>query len=139
MKKQRPKQKGPVVRDWKPLLTAMKDVLDWALDIAVALAKDIEDDREAIQKVRASFHAWLDGRPSEMELSDLLVTFGTILAAIEIDLGIDSTSAIAPMQAVAGALPVLHFPGVERGRATTAVVRRCPGDRASTSTCRLAA
>ncbi len=131
------KKEGSVVRDWKPLLGAMKDVIDWALDIAVALAKDLTDDREAIEKVRASFHAWLDGRPSEIEIADLLVTFGTILAAIEVDLGIDSSSALSPMQAVVESLPVLRFPGRERACADTVVIRKCPGARIRN--CRFAA
>jgi hypothetical protein len=118
------KKQGSVVRDWKPLLEAMKDVIDWALDIAVALAKDLDEDKDAIEKVRSSFHAWLDGRPSEIEISDLLVTFGTILAAIEIDLGIDSTAALSPMQAVAESLPVLRFPARERATADTVVIRK---------------
>jgi hypothetical protein len=125
--------RGSVVRDWKPVLGAMTDVIDWALDIAVALAKGIEEDQAAIEKVRASFHAWMGGRPTEIEVSDLLVTFGTILAAIEIDLDIDSSAVIAPLEAMADAVPVVRFPGVERSATETVVTRKCPGARARTA------
>ena len=128
----------PVVRDWKPLLGAVRDVVDWSLDIAVRLARGIDEDVVAIENVRASFHGWLDGKPTEIEVNDLLVTFGTILAAIEIDLGIDSSSAVSPMQAIADSLPTLCFPGVERCHENTVVIRRCPGARGR-ATCRCAA
>ena len=122
-----------IVHDWQPLFAAVKDVIDWALDIAVKLSRDYEEDIEAIEKVRVCFHAWLDGRPCEMEVNDLLLTFATILSAIEIDLGIESVELLAPLRALVtepSTLPrVLRCPGATRDEQPTVVIRRFPGRR----------
>ena len=122
-----------VVRDWAPLLHAISDVIDWALDIGVALSRDTPDDVDAIEGVRDCFHAWLDGEPCDMELSDLLLTFGTILAAIQLELGIDSAEVIHPPRPGVPRrfTPTLHCPGVERPHRTSVVIRKCPGARIS--------
>ncbi len=124
---------GLVVHDWQPMFAAVKDVIDWALDIAVKLSRDYEEDIEAIEKVRVCFHAWLAGRPCEMEVTDLLLTLATILSAIEIDLGIESVDA-ARAAARAGhrtvyaaARPAL--PGATRDEHSTVVIRKFPGRR----------
>ena len=134
---QRRRNDKMVVRDWSPLFAAVKDVIDWALDIAVVLARDLPEEIESIQKVRACFHAWLDGKPCEMETTDLLITLATILAAIEIDLGIDSVELLTPLRTMVNApseLPrVIRFPGVERRHTPTVVIRRCPGARCATT------
>jgi hypothetical protein len=102
------------IHDWQPLFAAIKDVIDWALDIAVQLSRDFPDDVEAIENVRVCFHAWLAGRPCEMELNDLLLTFAAILSAIEVDLGMRSVELLAPLRALVDApstLPrVLRLP-----------------------------
>jgi hypothetical protein len=117
-----------VVSDWQPMFRAIKDVIDWALDIAVKLSRDLPEDVEAIEKVRVCFHAWLDGKPSEMDVNDLLITFATILAAIEIDLGIDSADLLAPLRALVdepSTLPrVLRMPGAAWNGPATVVIRR---------------
>ena len=124
---------GPIVHDWQPLFAAIKDVIDWSLDIAAKLSRDYTEDLEAIEKVRTCFHAWLDGRPCEMDVSDLLLTFATILSAIEIDLGIESVELLAPLRALVTApatLPrVLRLPGATRDEHATVVIRRFPGRR----------
>ena len=126
--------RGEVVRDWQPLFAAINDVIDWALDIAVKLAsRHCPEDIEAIEKVRACFHAWLDGKPCEMDTNDLLITLATILAAIEIDLGIDSVELLEPLRAVVAMQPTrprtLHFPGATRDELPTVRIRRFPGRR----------
>ena len=122
-----------VVGDWQPLFAALKDVIDWALDIAARLARDYDEDVEAIERVRLAFHAWLDGRPCEMDTRDLLLTFATILSQIEIDLGIDSPAALEPLSAVIAMQPTrpraLRFPGTTRDELPTVVIRRFPGRR----------
>jgi hypothetical protein len=126
-----------IVRDWQPLFAAVKDVIDWALDIAVKLSRDLPEEIESIDKVRVCFHAWLDGKPCEMDANDLLITLATILAAIEIDLGIDSVELLEPLRTMLGAPselpPVIRFPGVERCHTATVVIRRCPGVRTATT------
>lgn len=122
-----------IVNDWQPLFAAIKDVIDWALDIAVKLSRGYDDDIEAIENVRACFHAWLAGRPCDMDVNDLLVTFATILSAIEIDLGIDSVDLLAPLRALVdepSALPrVLRLPGASWSGSTTQLIRRFPRRR----------
>ena len=109
-----------VTHDWRALFAALKDVIDWALDIAIKLSRYNPEDQEAIEKVRGFFHASLDGRPCDVPLTDILLTFGTILSAIEIDLGLVSPPANLP--------PVFRFPGARDG-ARSGVIRRCPGAR----------
>ena len=113
-KKNDKKNRQRRVHDWQPLFAAIKDVIDWALDIAVQLSHDFPDDVESIEKVRLCFHAWLDGHPCEMDLNDLLLTFAAILSAIEVDLGIRSVEVLAPLRALVDApstLPrVLRLP-----------------------------
>ncbi|MBV8758675.1 MAG: hypothetical protein JO257_15420 [Deltaproteobacteria bacterium] len=121
-----------LVNDWQPLFAAVKDVIDWALDIAVKLSRDFDEDIEAIERVRVAFHAWLDGRPSEMDVNDVLLTVATILAQIEIDLGIDSAEMLTPMRSVIGyrgPSSVLRFPGATRDELDTVVIRRLPRRR----------
>jgi hypothetical protein len=121
-----------VVNDWQPLFAALKDVIDWALDIAVKLSRDYAEDIEAIERVRVAFHAWLDGRPCDMDVNDVLLTVATILAQIEIDLGIDSAEMLPPMSAVIGyrgPSSVLRFPGATRDELDTVVIRRFPRRR----------
>ena len=121
-----------VVNDWQPLFAALKDVIDWALDIAVKLSRDYDEDVEAIERVRIAFHAWLDGRPCEMDVNDVLLTVATILAQIEIDLGIDSGEMLPPMSSVIGyrgPSSVLRFPGATRDELATVVIRRFPRRR----------
>jgi hypothetical protein len=121
-----------VVNDWQPLFAAVKDVIDWALDIAVKLSRDYDEDIEAIERVRVAFHAWLDGRPSEMDVNDVLLTVATILAQIDIDLGIDSADMLTPMRSVIGyrgPSSVLRFPGATRDELDTVVIRRLPRRR----------
>ena len=132
-KKNDKKNRQRRVHDWQPLFAAIKDVIDWSLDIAAKLSRHDPEDLEAIEKVRVCFHAWLDGRPCDMDVNDLLVTFATILSAIEIDLGIDSVELLAPLRALVDApstLPrVLRCPGATRDEQPTVVIRRFPGRR----------
>ena len=122
-----------IVNDWQPLFAAVKDVIDWALDIAVKLSRGYDEDIEAIENVRACFHAWLDGRPCDMDTRDLLLTFATILSAIEIDLGIESVELLEPLRSLVAVQPtlprVLHCPGATRDEHPTVVIRRFPGRR----------
>ncbi len=121
-----------VVNDWQPLFAALKDVIDWALDIAAKLSRDYSEDIEAIERVRIAFHAWLDGRPCDMDVNDVLLTVATILAQIEIDLGINSSEMLPPMSAVIGyrgPSSVLRFPGATRDELDTVVIRRFPRRR----------
>jgi len=124
-----------IVRDWAPLFKRLTDVIDWALDIASQLSRNYHEDHESIENVRVFVHAWLEGQRAELPLNDLLTTIAILFAAIEIDLGIDSVSLLAPLRTMLEApstLPkVIRCPGVERAEKPTVVIRRFPGRNAS--------
>jgi|GEM_PF-2545207 len=97
--------------DWTPLFAAFKDAFEWALDVAVALARDYPEEVEAVERVRAFMRARIVDQPSHVRVDDVLFTFGLIIAAIERDLG-----PIGPLRASAAwfAPPLtLRFPGAE--------------------------
>lgn len=122
-----------VVNDWQPLLAAVQDVSEWALDIAAKLSRDYPEDLEAIENVRAFVRAWAEGRRSEVTVSDVLTTIAIIFSAIEIDRGIESVSLLGPLQTMLDTparLPaVLRLPGAARDEKPTVVIRRFPGHR----------
>ena len=119
--------------DWGSLFQQLSGVIDWALDIAAKLSRDFDEDLDAIENVRAFVHGWLDGRRAEVPLTDLLTTIAILFAAIEIDLGIDSVSLLAPLRTMLdtpSSLPaLLRCPGAHRDGEPTVRIRRCPGRR----------
>lgn len=124
MKKENEKDKKKrgedVVRDWQPLLVRLRDTIDWALDIARRLARDYDEEIEAIERVREYLHGWLDGRLVDIDMRDVLTTLAILFAAIEIDLGIDSSALLAPLRT---APTMLHLPGAARDELPTVVIR----------------
>lgn len=122
-----------VVHDWQPLFAAIQDVSDWALDIAAKLSRDDEEDQQSIENVRAFVHAWLEGRRSEVNVSDVLTTIAIIFSAIELDRDIDSVSLLGPLRTMTDTpshLPaVFRLPGARRDEKPTVVIRRFPGHR----------
>jgi hypothetical protein len=109
-----------VVRDWQPLFERLQDAIDWALDIAVKLARDIDEDLEAIERTRGYVRAWLEGRRVDIDTRDVLTTLAVLFAAIEIDLGIDSSPMLEPLRF---SERMLHLPGAARDELPTVVIR----------------
>ena len=122
-----------VVDDWMPLFAAIQDVSEWALDIAAKLSRDYPEDLEAIDNVRAFVRAWLEGRRSEVNVSDVLTTIAIIFSAIELERGVDSVSLLGPLQTMLdtpATLPaVFRLPGAARDEKQTVVIRRFPRHR----------
>jgi hypothetical protein len=81
-----------------PMLGAIRDVIDWALDIAVKLAEG-DDEAAGIEDVRRAFHAWITGARTDVDTFDLYITLGTILARIESELEIDAIDLYAHLAA----------------------------------------
>ncbi len=137
------KTSSGVVRDWRPLLVALQDVIDWALDIAGVLALSYPEDVDSIARVREFVHAWLEGRRAEVRLVDVLTTISTIFAALELDTGIDSVELLAPIKTfldTPSRLPAtLRCPGAVRDDKSTVRIRRFPGHRNASSFIPLAA
>ena len=112
-----------VVRDWQPLFARLQDAIEWTLDIAVKLARDYEEEIEAIERVRGYVHAWLEGRHVDIDMNDVYTTLAILFAAIELDTGIDSSPLIEAMR---GGPSMLHLPGAARDALPTVVIRRVP-------------
>ena len=83
---------------WQPLFQRLIEVVDWSLDIAVRLAGDDDDEIDEIENVRDFIHGWLEGLRVEIPVTELLTTIAIIFSAIELDLGIDSVSLLAPLR-----------------------------------------
>lgn len=119
--------------DWGSLFEQLSGVIDWTLDIAARLSRDYDEDLDAIENVRDFVHGWLDGRRAEVPLTDLLTTIAILFAAIEIDLGIESVSLLAPLRTMLdtpSVLPALmRCPGALRDGESTVRIRRFPGRR----------
>jgi hypothetical protein len=122
-----------VTREWGTLFEQLGGVADWALDIAAKLSLDYEDDLAAIENVRAFLHAWMEGRRAEVPVRDLLTALAILFAAIELDLGIESVSLLAPLHTFLGTpsvLPALiRCPGAARDGEATVNIRRFPRRR----------
>ena len=121
------------VQDWEPLFGKLTELVDWALDIAAKLSRDYDEDLISINRVREFVHGWLEGRRAEVPLTDLLTTIAILFSAIELDLGIDSVSLLAPLRTMLetpSVLPaLLRCPGVAHHEKPTVVIRRFPGRR----------
>jgi hypothetical protein len=109
-----------VVRDWQPLFARLQDAIEWALDLAVKLARDYDEEIEAIERVRGYVRAWLEGRRIEIDMNDVLTALAILFAAIVLDVGIDNSPLIKAMR---GLPPVLRLPGAARDEMSTVVIR----------------
>jgi hypothetical protein len=115
-----------VVHDWQPLFARLQDAIDWALDIAKKLARGDEEETGAIERTRGYVYAWLEGRRVDVDMRDVLTTLAILFAAIEIDIGIDSSPMLSPLRSFP---PVMHLPGAARDELPTVVIRRFPRRR----------
>jgi hypothetical protein len=107
------------VRDWQPLFQRLQEAIDWALDIAKHLAGDFDEDVESIERTRGYVHAWLEGRRVDIDMNDVLTTLAVLFAAIEIDLGIDSSPLLEGLKL---AERILHLPGAARDELPTVII-----------------
>jgi hypothetical protein len=110
---------GREARDWQPLFHRLQDAIEWALDIAAHLARDIEEDVEAVERTREYVRAWIVGRPVQVDMNDVLTTLAVLFAAIELDLGIDSSPML---EGLALCQRILQLPGA-RTEQPTVVIR----------------
>jgi hypothetical protein len=92
--------------DWGPARDAVRDVVDWVLDITEDLSPD-ERTLDAVDCVRDFVHAGFDGEPAELYVGDLFTTISTLLASFEADVSL----ATALRVAIKASLPsVIHLP-----------------------------
>jgi hypothetical protein len=112
---------GRVARDWQPLFHRLQDAIEWALDIAAHLAREIDEDVEAVERTRGYVRAWIGGHEVDVDMTDVLTTLAVLFAAIELDLGIDSSPILDGLTLGA---QMFHLPGARTERPT--VVIRSP-------------
>src|SRR6185503_4171162 len=63
------------------IASALRDLVTWAADLAIALTEGCPEDRTAIEQVRACALAWLDGEPCpELEIREVLVTAAALMS-----------------------------------------------------------
>lgn len=115
-----PKNRRAIVRDWQPLFAQLQETVEWALDIAVKLSRDYDEEIEAIERVRGYTRAWLEGRRVDIDMNDVLTTLAILFAAIELDVGIDNSPLVAAMRELP---PKLHIPGAAHDEMSTVVIR----------------
>src|SRR5687767_6357849 len=110
--------------DWKPLYRALQDSIEWALDVAAKLAAPYPEEVEAIESVREFVRSKLAGKPAEVRLRDLMLTFGIIIAAIERDLEPEGRAMVPPIQlAVTNVFRIPAAPSLWE----PTVTHHCPG------------
>nr|HEX4316248.1 hypothetical protein [Kofleriaceae bacterium] len=118
-------------KDKKNLRLQLETVAEWALDIAIKIAGDDADDHDAIENVRAFVLDWFAGHRAEVPVSDLLRTIAILMSAIELDIGLEAVSLLAPLYTMFTTpehLPtVLRCPGAPHQSARR---RRFPGTTA---------
>ena len=82
-----PEQDGADPLDWTPLFRAFKEAFEWTLDVAKNLARDYQEEVEAVERVRVFMRKRVAGMPAHIRVDDVLFVFGLIMGAIERDLG----------------------------------------------------
>ena len=75
--------------DYSRAVAAVGEVIDWALDVAVALTRGDDEERASVERVREYARAQLAGDEALPPIADLLFTAGLIVGAIERDAGLD--------------------------------------------------
>src|SRR5256885_311361 len=84
-------------KDKKQLRIQLESVAEWALDIAIKIAGDDEDDCDAIENVRSFVLDWFDGHHAEVPVSDTLRTIAILMSTSIADIRIEAVSLLAPL------------------------------------------
>jgi predicted protein tyrosine phosphatase len=98
----RPRSRGPTgLSHWAEVSTeprraelsasvvpVVRDLVSWASDIAVVLTRHCPEDQAAIERVRRSALAWLDGETTlDVSIDDVLMTVATLMSAVDKNIG----------------------------------------------------
>jgi hypothetical protein len=84
--------------DVEPLLTGeqlllmLRAPIEWLLELADRLAAHVPEDQAAVRRVRSAFIARVAGRPIHLRTTDMLVVFGVLVGALDLDVVIDAVS-----------------------------------------------
>lgn len=64
-------------------MRAVTDAMEWALDVAHAIARDVPEEIDAVERVRRFVRTAIAGRPAHVPLDDLLITLALVFGAID--------------------------------------------------------
>jgi hypothetical protein len=112
-------------KTWKPLYAALRDAVEWALDLASRIAAPYPEEQDAVERVRAFVNARLAGIPADLDVNDVMLTLGILIAAIELP-ALEDIS----MRAIGtdgGALPDAHRWPAGSPHGELPLVHHCPG------------
>lgn len=73
----------PLLVTGAQLLNAVREPVEWLLDLARRLAGDDPVDAAAVARVHAAFCARLQGQPTHLRPSDLFIVLGLLLSALD--------------------------------------------------------
>jgi hypothetical protein len=79
--------------DWTAVRGAMHEAFEWALDVAVGLARGFPEEIDSVERVREFMRARMAGGEARVSADDLLLAFSLVVSAIERDLAIDDSGA----------------------------------------------
>ena len=78
-----PSNTEPLLVTGAQLLGAVREPVEWLLDLARRLAGDDPVDAAAVARVHAAFCARLRGQPAHLRPSDLFIVLGMLLSALD--------------------------------------------------------
>jgi hypothetical protein len=67
----------------RALQAALREAVEWALDLASRIAAQYPEEASAVEKVRTFVRARLAGLPVDVDLDDVLITMGILIGAID--------------------------------------------------------
>lgn len=73
----------PLLVNGAQLLSAVREPVEWLLDLAARLAGDDPVDAAAVARVHKAFCARLRGQPAHLRPSDLFIVLGLLLSALD--------------------------------------------------------
>lgn len=73
----------PLLVNGAQLLSAVREPVEWLLDLARRLASDDPVDAAAVARVHKAFCARLRGQPAHLRPSDLFIVLGLLLSALD--------------------------------------------------------
>lgn len=74
---------GPI--EIEPVLAAIEEAFEWALEIAAGLVRDYPEEVASIERARAFMRKRFRGEPATVAVEDVLFAIGLIIGSIDYD------------------------------------------------------
>jgi hypothetical protein len=74
--------------DFTPVVSAFRDISNWALDVAGREVAEYPEEVERVENARAFILAGLAGQPIDLPEPDILVTLGVLITAFDVHCGV---------------------------------------------------